>query len=109
MRSADVVDKGRGAILLGVGLSFAALPIVALAFATLGLGFAELALLGSFAWTCTVFGVVVGAEVRGTLPDVVAVLGFAKLVLVVATNKPVFAEVATFVALFPPGVFTGGC
>ena len=36
--SVDVVDKSRGAILLDVGLSFAAVPIVDLAFPTLGLG-----------------------------------------------------------------------
>ena len=76
MRSADVVDKGMGVILLGVGLSFASLPVVGLAFTTPGLGFAELAVLDAFAWTFTVV-VVVGGEVRGTLFSVVAVLGFA--------------------------------
>ena len=78
MRSADVVDKGRGVILLGVGLFFASLPNVALAFSTLGLGFAELEVLAAFAWTLTVVVVViVVVEVRGTLLSVVAVLGFA--------------------------------
>ena len=77
MRSVDVVDKGRGVMRLGVGLSFASLPVVALAFATLGLGFAELEVLGAFAGTLTVVDVVVGGEGRGTLPGVVAVLGFA--------------------------------
>ena len=66
LRSVDVVYKGRGVILLGVGLSFASLPSVVLAFATLGLGFAELEVLDAFAWTLTVV-VVVGGEVRGTL------------------------------------------
>ena len=75
MRSVDDVDKGRGMILLGVGLPFASLPIVALAFATPGLGFAELEVLDAVAWTFTVV-VVVGGEVRGTLFSVVAVLGF---------------------------------
>ena len=82
MRSVDVVDKGRGAILLGVGLSFATVPIVDLVFATLGLGFAVFELLSAFAWTLTVVEVVVGGDGRGTLPRVVAMLCFAKLVLV---------------------------
>ena len=86
LRSADVVDKGRGVILLGVGLSFASLPVVTLAFATSGLGFAELEVLDAFACALTVV-VVVGGEVRGTP----------------------FTEVATFAALFPTGVFVGGC
>ena len=66
LRSVDVVDKGRGIILLGVGLSFASLPVVALAFATPGLGFAELEVLAAFAGTLTVVDVVVGEryEVR---------------------------------------------
>ena len=38
-----------------------------------------------------------------------AVLGFAKLVLVAATSKPGVNEVATFVTLFPHGVFASGC
>ena len=109
LRSVDVVDKGRGVILLGVGWSFASLPTVALAFPTLGLGFAELELLDAFAVALTVVTVVVGGEVRGTLLDVVAVLDFVELVLVAATNNPGFAEAATFAALFPPGVFVGGC
>ena len=77
MRSVDVVDKGRGVILLGVDLSFASLPVVALAFATLGLGFAELEVLVVLAEALTVVDVVVGGEVRGTPLGVVAVLGFA--------------------------------
>ena len=77
MRSVEVVDKGRGVILLGVGLSFASLPNVVLAFATLGLGFAELEVLAAFAGTLTVVDVVVGKERRGTPLGVVAVLGFA--------------------------------
>ena len=77
LRSVDVVDRGRGITLLGVGLSFASLPVVALGFATLGLGFAELEELDAFAETLTVVDVVVGGEVRGTLLLVVAVLGFA--------------------------------
>ena len=101
LRSVDVVDKGRGIILLGVGLSFASLPIVALAIATVGLGFAELEVLDAFAGALTVV-VVVGGEVRGTLLSVVAVL-------VMAISNPGFTEVATFVALFPPGVFVEGC
>ena len=66
LRSVDVVDKGRGVIRLGVGLSFASLPVVALGFATLGLGFAEHEVLGAFAWTLTVVDVVLGerCEVR---------------------------------------------
>ena len=109
MRSVDVVDKGRGVILLGVGLSFASLPTVALAFATLGLGFAEPEVLDAFAGTLAVVVVVVGGEVRGAFLGVIAVLGFAELVLVVATSNPGFTKLATFVALFPPGVFVGGC
>ena len=109
MRNVDVVDKGRGVILLGVGLSFATLPIVDLPFGTLGLGFAELAVLGAFPWTLTVFDVVVGGEVRGTLPGVVAVVGFAKLAVVAATNNPGITGVATFVTLLPPGAFVCGC
>ena len=77
MRSVDVVDKGRGVILLGVGLSFASLPVVAFEFATLGLGFAELDVLDAFAAVLTVVDGVVGGEVRGTPLGVVAVLGFA--------------------------------
>ena len=77
MRSVDVVDKGRGIILLGVGLPLASLPVTGLASATLGLGFAELAELDAFAETLTVVDVVVGGEVRGTPLGVVAVLGFA--------------------------------
>ena len=102
MRSADVVDKGRGIILLGVGLFFASLPVIVLAFATPGLGFAELEELDAFAETLTVVDVVIGGEVRGTL-------GFAELVLVVATSDPGFTEVVTFATLFPPGVFPAGC
>ena len=83
-----MVDKGRGVILLGVGLSFATVPIVDLAFAILGFGLAELELLSAFAWTLTVVDVVVGVDLRGTLPSVVVVFGFAKLVLVAATNNP---------------------
>ena len=109
MRSVDVVDKGKGVILLGVGLSFATLPIVDSVFATLGLDFPELKVLDAFAWTLTVFDVLVGGEVRGTLPGVVAVLGFAKLALVAAINNPGVTEVATFVTLFPPGAFACGC
>ena len=74
MRRVDFVDKGRGMILLGVGLSFASLPVVTLTFATRGLGFAELEVLDAFAWTFPV--VVFGEEVRGTLFSVVAVVGF---------------------------------
>ena len=107
-RSVDVVDKGRVVILLGVGLSFAYLPNLALAFATLGLGFAELEVLDAFAWTLTVV-VVVGGEVRGTLLVVVAVLDFAYLAFVVAISNPGFTEIVTFVALFPPGIFVCGC
>ena len=78
LRSADVVDKGRGVILLGVGLSFASLPVVALACATPGLGFAELAVLDAVAGAFTVVvAFVVGGEIRGMLCSVVAVLGFA--------------------------------
>ena len=78
MRSVDIVDKGRGLILLGVGLSFASLPVVALAFATPGLGFAELAVLDAVAGAFTVVvAFVVGGEIRGTPFSVVAVLGFA--------------------------------
>ena len=109
MRSADVVDKGRGAILLGVGLSFVTVPNVALAFTTLGPGLIELVVLSAFAWTLTVFDVLIGGEVRGTLAGVVAVLGFAKLALVAAINNPGVTEVATFVTLFPPGAFACGC
>ena len=84
------------------------LLIVALGFATIGLGFAELELLSAFAATLTVVDVVVGGEVRGTLPGVRAVLGFAKLMLGGTTSNPGFTEVGTFVSLFPPGVFVGG-
>ena len=109
MRSVDVVDKGRGAILLGVGLSFAIVPIVDFAFTTLEFGLAELVVASAFAWTLTAIEVVVGGDVRGALPGVVAVLGFAKLVLVAGTNNLGVTEVATFVTLFPPGAFTCGC
>ena len=65
-------------MLLGVGLRFASLPIVALAVATLGLGFAELAVLDAVAEAFTVVvAFVVGGEIRGTLFSVVAVLCFA--------------------------------
>ena len=77
MRSVDVADKGRGVILLGVGLPFASLPVVALEFATLGLGFAELNVLDAYTAVLTVVDVVVGGEVRGTPLGVVAVVGFA--------------------------------
>ena len=77
LRSVDVVDKGRGVILLGVGLPFACLPVVAFVFATLGLGFAEPDVLDAFAAVLTVVDVVVGEEVRGTPLGVVAVLSFA--------------------------------
>ena len=66
-----------GIILLGVGLSFATVPFVDLAFTTLGLGFSELEVLDAFACTLTVVDVVVGGEVRGTPLGVVAVLVFA--------------------------------
>ena len=58
------------------------MPNVGLAFTTLGLGLAELAVLSAFAWTLTVVEVVVGGDGGGTLQGVVAGLGFAKLVLV---------------------------
>ena len=64
------------------------MPIVDLVFATLALGFAELDVLSAFAWTLVVIEVVAGGNVRGALPGVVVVLGFAKLVLVAATNNP---------------------
>ena len=66
LRRVDIVDKGRGIILLGVGLPFASLPVTGLAFATLGLSFAELEELDAFAETLTVVDVVVGGrcEVR---------------------------------------------
>ena len=75
MRSVDVVDKGKGVILLGVGLSFATVPIADLAFATLGLGSAVLDVLSAFAWTLTLVEVVVAGEVRSALPGMVVVLG----------------------------------
>ena len=53
------------------------MPVVALAFATLGLGYAELVVLDAFAAVLTVVDVVVWGEVRGTPLGVVAVLGFA--------------------------------
>ena len=59
LRSADLVDKGRGAILLSVGLSFVIVPTVDLAIATLGIGLDELDVLSAFAWTLTVVEVVV--------------------------------------------------
>ena len=77
MRSVDVVDKGRGVILVGVGLSFASLPVAAFGFATQGLGFAELNVLDAFTAVLAVVDVVVGGEVRGTPLGVVAVLGCA--------------------------------
>ena len=43
LRRLEVFDNGRGAILLGVGVSFAIVPIVDFAFTTLALGLAELA------------------------------------------------------------------
>ena len=109
MRNADVVDKGSGAILLGEGLSFATVPIVDLAFTTLGLVLAELAVLSAFAWTLTVIEVVFGGDVRGTLPGVVGGFGFAKLMLVAATSNPGVTEVATFETLFRPGALACGC
>ena len=66
-----------GIILLGVGLPFASLPVIGLAFTTLGLGFAELEELDAFAETLTVVDVVVGGEVRSTPLGEVAVLSFA--------------------------------
>ena len=96
-------------MLLAVGMSFDSLPVVALGFATLGFGFAELVVQGAFAGTLTVVDVVVGGEERGTLRGVVALLGFAKLVLVVAISNPGVAAVATFVTLFSPGIFPCGC
>ena len=77
LRSVDAVDKGRGIILLGVGLPFASLPVVTLAFATPGLGFAELEELDGFAETLTVINVVIGGEVRCMPLGEVAVLSFA--------------------------------
>ena len=93
MRSVDVIDKDWGIILLGVGLSFATVPIVDFEFATRGLGFAERDILGAFAGTRTVVDVVVRGEVRGTLPGVLAVLGFSKIVVVDATSNPGVTEV----------------
>ena len=55
LRNADVVDKCRGTqILLGVGLSFATVPIVCLAFATHGTGLDEVHVLSAFPCTITV-------------------------------------------------------
>ena len=85
------------------------MPNVGLAFTTLGLGLAELAVLSAFAWTLTVVEVVVGGDGGGTLQGVVAGLGFAKLVLVAANSNPGVTEVATFVTLFPHGAFASGC
>ena len=119
LRSAAVVDKVRGIILLlGVGLPVATVP-VGLAFATLALGLAELDVLSAFASALAVVEVAVRGDVRGALPGVVAVLGFAKLVLVAAPNNPGVTEVATLVSIFaaapiacvcivlvlPPGAF----
>ena len=77
MRSVDDVDKGRGIILLGVGLPFASLPVIGLAFPTPGLSFAELEVLDAFAETLTVVDAVIGGEVRGMPLGEVAVLSFA--------------------------------
>ena len=96
MRSTDVVDTGRGQILLGVGLSFGIVPNVDLAFAILGLGLADLEILSDFDWTLTDVEVVVGGYVRRTLPVVVAWLGFGKLVLVAAHSNPAVTVVANF-------------
>ena len=89
-------------------MSFPCLPIVDLAFATLGHGFSELDVLGAFAVTFTVVAVVVGGEVRVTLPGMVAVLSFARLVLVVAISN-LGVKVAAFVTLFPPGALVCCC
>lgn len=102
-RCAHVVDKARGKILLrGVVLSLADVPIVNLAFATHAFGLAEGDVLSAFADPLTVVEVVVGGDIRRTLPGVVAGLGFAKLVLVAATNNTGVTEVATVVTRFPP-------
>ena len=87
--------------MLGVGLSFAAVHIVDLAFATVGLGLSELGVLSAFDWTLKVVEVVDGGDVRGTVPGVVAVLGLAKLMLHAATSNAGVTEVATFVTDLP--------
>ena len=108
LRKADVVDKGRGRILLlGVGLSFTTVPIVDLAFATLGVVFAELDVMNAFAWR-DVVEADLGGDIRATLPGLVAGLGLMKLVLV---SLAAISALRSFLAssLFPPGASACGC
>ena len=91
-----------GAILIGVGLSFPTVHIVTLAFTTLGHDVAELDVLRAFAWALTVVEVLVGGDVRGSLPCVLSGLCFAKLERVAATSNHGFIQVATFGTVFAP-------
>ena len=109
MGNADGVEKVRCAIVLGVGLSFTIVHFVDLAFPTVVHGFAMLVVLRAFAWTLILVEVVVGGDIRGTVPEVLDELFFAKLVLVAATSNPLGTEVATFVTVFPHEAFPFGC
>ena len=104
-----MVDNGRGGKRLYVDLSCSVVPIVDFAFATVGLGVAELEAMSAFAWILKVVGVVFGGDVRGTLPCMVLVLGLAKLMLFAAISNEGVPALATCFTLFHPGDFPAGC
>ena len=84
-------------LLLGVGLSFAAVPFLKLPFASAEVGLAKLEELIAFA-ILTLVETIAAGDVRDIFPGAVE---FGKLVLLSATNNPGVHEVATLVTLFP--------
>ena len=76
-------------LLAGVGVSFAAVPIVELVYATLGFAFAEIVVLRAFD-VLTVVRAVVGGGPRGSLPGgvVFAKLDHATTILVLLRLPP---------------------
>ena len=101
-RSAEEDAKYRGTIeLVGVGVAFATVPFVELAFAALGDAFAEAGALQDFAVLTMLCELVVVGKLRGVLTG--GVVGFA--VLGAATSNPGVTEGPTCVSVFPSEPF----
>ena len=81
------------------------MPFAKLAFATLGVPFAEIIVLEAFAERTAVKGTIVVVLVRGVLREVVVCFG----TLEAATNNPGVREGVSSVAVFPVGLFAGVC
>ena len=87
--------------LVGVGLAFATVPFLAVAFTPLGRSFAELDVLDACAELTAVSGTVLVGLVRGILTGVA--VGFETLDAV--SNNPVVTQGVVCVAVFTCGPF----